>query len=112
MFDFPLTLSVQNYAVAVDASMNVNSLPATSGAAVSLVCDFQLKSPGAILQEFGIEVTSGGIVYCAMADKTKMIIGSTFAYQSRTFVFKSHEVSRADGFGIDYAKALAVELNG
>jgi len=112
MFEFPLTLSVQKYAVAVDASMNVNSLPATSGAVVSLDCDFQLRTPGAILQEFGIEVNSGGFVYCAMADKAKMIIGSTFTYQGRTFVFKAHEISREDGFGLGYAKALAVELNG
>ena len=30
MFDLPITLTVQNYAVAVDASMNVNSLPAAT----------------------------------------------------------------------------------
>lgn len=110
MFDFPLTLSIQAYAVAVDAGMEVNALPATSGSAVSLTCDFQLRSPGAILQDFGIEVTSGGFLYCALADKGVMVIGSTFTYQDRTFVIKAHEISRADGFGLDYAKALAVEL--
>jgi hypothetical protein len=112
MFDLPITLSVQNYAVAVDSSMNVNSLPATSGAVVSLICDFQLRTPGAILQEFGIEVTSGGFVYSTLSDSSKMAIGSTFTYQGRTFVFKTHEITRADGFSLDYAKALAVELNG
>lgn len=111
MFEFPLTLTVQNYAVAVDTGMEVNSLPAASSTA-TLVCDFQLRSPSAIYQDFGIEVSSGGIVYAAMADKAKMAIGSTFTYQGRLFVFKSHEASRADGLGLDYAKALAVELNG
>lgn len=110
MFEFPLTLAVQAYAVAVDAGMEVNALPATSGSAVALACDFQLRSPGAILQDFGIEVNSGGFLYCAISDKATIAIGSTFTYQGRTFVIKTHEISRADGFGLDYCKALAVEL--
>ena len=110
MFEFPLTLAVQAYAVAVDAGMEVNALPATSGSAVDLACDFQLRSPGVILQDFGIEVNSGGFLYCAIADKATIAIGSTFTYQGRTFVIKTHEISRADGLGLDYCKALAVEL--
>lgn len=111
MFEFPLTLTIQNYAVAVDTDMNVNSLPAATST-TSLTCDFQLKNPSAVAQDFGIEVTSGGFLYCPLASKSALKIGSTFTYQGRTFVIKAHELSRADGLGLDYAKALAVELNG
>jgi hypothetical protein len=111
MFEFPLTLTVQQYSVAVDSDMNVNALPAAAST-VSLLCDFQLKSPGAILQDFGLETTGGGVLYAQTADRAKIIPGSTFTYQSRTFVIKTLENSRADGYGLDYIKALAVMLNG
>lgn len=110
-WDFPFTVTIQYYNTPADATWQVNQLPTPSSTA-SLDCDVQPKTPGSILQDFGIEANGGCVVFAPVSEKAKILVGSTFVYENQTFVFVSIAGSRVENGPVDHVKAVAVALGG
>lgn len=107
-FEYPYTIefSLQG---AGSVALEVNGLPTETGT-VSLDCDVQVQSPGAILQSFGIEVTTGAYVFLPLAAHGELSVGARFTHNGQLFALHTDQSVVADGGPLDYIKFLAVAV--
>jgi len=110
MFEFPITITLEHQGTAEVSGSEVQGLPDTTAQTVNWACDIQAKTPGSILQEFGIEVTNGVILYAPHTEYDTIQIGDRFTWHSITYAVTTKAATRYDGLGLDYVKALAVAV--
>lgn len=112
MFEFPLVITLEHQATATISGLKVQGLPDTDAQTVNWPCDIQAKTPGAIFQEFGMEVTNGVVIYAPHTEYDTIQIGDRFTWHSIVYAVTTKAATRFDGLGLDYVKALAVAVNG